>query len=212
MIKLWIDSIEWHRHYNGFHDLDPMSREEISKAMTQAAAPLLLRNWIEVIALLLKYIYSSIYSPFHPCDTIFARDEYQDSVGNLPHIHALIGMNRKIMTDEQLEKVDELIRGSYGDIIKISDLEDYIEENIIETIYDQHEIEQDAKEILKHTCNDRCLKRVGSTGTDVDFACRKLNNFKVSKDHTRATVIPLGNKRSPHVVEILEKIGLFEPI
>ena len=45
-------------------------------------------------------------------------------------------MNRKIMTDEQLEKVDELIRGSYGDIIKISDLEDYIEENIIETIYD----------------------------------------------------------------------------
>ena len=212
MIKLWIDGSGWHRHYPGYFFLDPDARQEVATAITQAAAPLLLRNWMEVRALLLDYIQNSLYSPFYPCDTIFARDEYQDSVGNLPHIHALIGMDRKRMTPEQLEKVDDLIRGSYGDIVKVSDLEALVDEKIIKSINDKIEIEEDAKEILKHTCNERCMRRVGTTGTDADFVCRKLNNFKISPDNTRPNVIPLGNKRSPHVVEILEKIGLFEPI
>ena len=211
-IKVWIDGIDWKKCYAGYYDLDSDAQQEISIALTQAAAPLLLRNWMEVRACLLRYIYKSIYSPFHPCDTIFARDEYQDSVGNLPHIHALIGMDRKRMTDEQLRKIDELIRGSYGDIVKMSDIEELVNENIISSIDDKFEIEEDAKRILKHTCSDRCLKRIGSSGTDSDFVCRKLNYFKASPDNTRPCVVPLGNKRSPHVVEILEKIGLFEPI
>ena len=56
------------------------------------------------------------------------------------------------------------------------------------------------------------MKRVGSTGANEDFVCRKINNFKVSPDNTRYCIIPLGNKRSPIVVDILQEIGLFEAI
>ena len=212
MIKEWIDGNEWHQYYPGYHKLNFSDQIEIEKSMSQVACVYFLRNWMEVRKSLLNYIYKSIYSPFHPCETIFARDEYQDSVGNLPHIHALIGMDRSNMTTEQLDRVDDLVRASYGDIIKISDLEGLIDENIISSIHDRHEIEEDAKKFLRHVCTERCKKRVSYTGTDDDFICRKLNNCAVSPDNTRHSSIPLGNKRSPLVVEILEKIKLFDPI
>ena len=84
----------------------------------------------------ISIIHKSIFSPFHQCHSIFARDEYQNSVGNLPHIHALVGMNREIMTDDQISKVDGFTRGSYGDIVKINDLESLINENTIDSIDD----------------------------------------------------------------------------
>jgi hypothetical protein len=212
MIKNWIDSEKWCQHYPGYYDLNSSDQIEVSKSMTQAACGYFLRNWMEVRKSLLNYIYNSVYSPFHPCDVIFARDEYQDSVGNLPHIHALIGMDRDRMSPEQLEKVDELIRGSYGDIIKLSDVPGLIEENIITSIYDRDDIEEDAKRVLKHVCNERCKKRIGSSGTDDDFICRKLNNLHISPDHTKYSIISLGNKRSPLVIKCLEEIKLIDPI
>ena len=65
---------------------------------------------------------------------------------------------------------------------------------------------------MRHICSPRCLRRIGSSGSDQDFVYRKINNFESSPDDTRSCVIPLGNKRSPHVVEILRKIKSFEPI
>ena len=114
-----------------FHDLDSDPKDEICNQICQESSNLILRNWMEVRQLLLQYIYKSIYSPFCPCKTIFARDEYQDFVGNLPHIYALIRMNRDQMTQAQKAKIDKLIQGSYGDIITINDLESFIDENTI---------------------------------------------------------------------------------
>ena len=57
--------------------------------MTQAATPLLLRNWMETRILFLEYLYDSTTSSYAPVDVMWARDEYQDSVGNLPHIHLI---------------------------------------------------------------------------------------------------------------------------
>ena len=211
-IKNWIDDTEWQKYYPGFFNLTITEKNEVGDALTQAAAPLLLRNWMEVRVILLDYIYKSIYSPFHPCDTIFARDEYQDGVGNLPHIHALLGMNRAIMSPDQLKKVDDLIRGSYGDIVKIEEIEDLIDEEIIESLHEREEIELDAQKVLGHKCTERCKMRVGYSGTDDDFMCRKLNNLKLSPDNSRSCTIPLKNKRNPYVIEILQKIGLFHPV
>ena len=73
------------------------------------------------------------------CDTMFARDEYQYSVGNLPLIHALISMDRERMT------LFELIRISHGDKVKILDVEDLVNENIVSSLDDRIEIEEDAK-------------------------------------------------------------------
>ena len=100
---------------------------------------------MEARQLLLQFIYKSFYSPFCCCKNIFARDEYQNSVGNLPHIHALIAINRDLMTQEQKAKVDELIWSSYGDIITINDLESSIDKIKFFSFHDRYEIKQYAK-------------------------------------------------------------------
>ena len=41
-----------------------------------------------------------------------ARDEYRDSVSNLPHIHLIKGIDAKAIYHEQKTKVDDLIRAS----------------------------------------------------------------------------------------------------
>ena len=94
----------------------------------------------------------------------------------------------------------------------MKDLEYLINENIIDSIDDIQQVEDDAKIILRHICSPRCLRRIGSSGSDQDFVCRKINNFESSPDNTRSCIIPLGSKHSSHVVEILQKMKLFEPI
>ena len=118
-------------------------------------------------------------------------------------------MNREIMTDDQISKVGELIRGSYSDIVKIKDFNSLINENIIDSVDDTQQVEDNVKISLSRICNPRCLRSISSSGSDEDFVCRKINNFKSSPDNTRSCVIHLGNKLALHNVEILRKIKLF---
>ena len=69
--------------------------------MNQAAAPVLLRNWMEARLLFLEYLYDSVPSHYSPVEAMWARDKYQDSVGNLPHIHLIKCIDEKAMSHEQ---------------------------------------------------------------------------------------------------------------
>ena len=68
--------------------------------MAQVAAPLLLRDWIVTRILFLEYLYDSTTSPYTPVDAMWARDEYQDPVGKLPHIHLIKCIDQKSMSHE----------------------------------------------------------------------------------------------------------------
>ena len=48
-IKEWIDGYEWTSYFDGFEDFTLKERTYLKKSMDQAAAPLLLRNWMETI-------------------------------------------------------------------------------------------------------------------------------------------------------------------
>ena len=67
---------------------------------------------------------------------------------------------------------------------------------------------EDAGKILGRRCSPRCLAMV-SPGV---FRCRKLNNVKVSTDNKKHAFKPLPNDYSLECLELLEKIGLIEPI
>ena len=94
-IRSWIDEGLWKKNYPNFNKLTPNQQDEITAAMEQSAAGLLLRNWLETRKLFLNYLLRSTSSAFKSVGDIFARDEYQMDQGNLPHIHALLKLDGK---------------------------------------------------------------------------------------------------------------------
>ena len=102
-IKLWFDSGDWKFNYPGFFQLTDFEQDEICRAVEQSSGGLILRNWMETRTLFLQYILISKSSCFKSVADIFARDEYQKDVGNLPHIHAMIRLNwDEINTDDHM--------------------------------------------------------------------------------------------------------------
>ena len=211
-IKNWIDSEKWIQHIPCFDDLSYEHQNEIRKAIHQSASNRILRNWMEVRKALIEYIHTSICCSFYPVDSIFARDEYQDEEGNLPHIHMIIAVKTWEMDEEQLQNLEELIRASPGTIIRQSEVEKLLEEGIIKSYDDVQDVEMDAEQKLGHTCGPRCWVRVDHTGTEKDFVCRKTNNLLISPDNTRHSYVPIGNKHSPAAIEILRNIDIVQPL
>lgn len=97
-LKQWLDSGEWEQKFPKFETLDTFEKEEIKLAMMQSGQTLILRNWHETRSLFLNYLLKSPHSPFKQVDAIFARDEYQAEVGNLPHIHLMLSISWDMLT------------------------------------------------------------------------------------------------------------------
>ena len=79
----------------------PEEKSEIGRGMKQSASGLLLRNWMEVRNIFIKYLYTRESSPYNRSDD-FSRDEYQSDIGNLPHMHMMISMDTLNMSDKEM--------------------------------------------------------------------------------------------------------------
>lgn len=128
--------------------------------MTQAAAPLLLRDWMETRKLFLEYLYDYPTPPYAPVDAMWARDEYQDSVGNLHYIHLIKYINQKAMSHEQKAKMDDLIRASICNIVRSDEVQHLINDGILKSVDDHRGIQRDSGNILPHICTVRYKKRL----------------------------------------------------
>ncbi len=106
--------------------------------------------------------------------SMFARDEYQNTIGNLSHIHIMmVQMDVESMSDKQKDILEELIREYICDIVRDEDLEKLSNEGIIQSIDDVRSIEKDAECFLPHKYSMRCLKRVPHRGNNNDYVCKK---------------------------------------
>lgn len=208
VIRAWLDSGEWKKHYPGFFDLDTDEQEEIKKAIIAASAPLLLRVWEEVYLLFVTYLQKSKSSPFRNQKALFSRKEYQKDRGNLSHAHMMIELDWEKMTDEEANFVDDLIRASLCDIVKSSEIPSFIDKGVFEAVEDAFEVSEDGELFLSHVCNDSCLVRM----PDGRLRCRKLNNAKISPDNTKHTFMKLPNNYSVTCLRILEEIGLTDEL
>ena len=145
VIKNWIDSGEWKKHYPNWNKLKKHEQEEVVNAVIQSSAGLLLHQWLEVKKLFINYLYSSPSSPYCPVDSIFVRDEFQSEQGNLFHIHLMLSIKMDLLDDVQREKIQEFIRASIADIVHIDEMEDFINNGILklwEDVYDVRELGQ----------------------------------------------------------------------
>ena len=206
-IKDWIDDNKWQENYPNYDTLNNSEKLEIKSALDQAAAPLLLRAWNESCRIFLDYLKKSPFSPFKNIETIFARHEFQSSIGNLPHIHAMLKLMWNAMSQEQRDHVNELIRASYLDIVRVDERPRLIEEGRCQHDLDVKEIIELAKSIVVHRCSLKCMIRVGEN----KFVYRKLNYLKMNPHpgNTRETYIDLPNEMSLESLHILEKVKLL---
>ena len=114
-----------------FQDLSDEEKTEIRRGLEHSASGLILRNWLEVRELFIKYLYTSLDSPYYPTDAIFSRDEYQSDTGNLPHMHMMVALDSSVMSPSQKEKIYDLIRASVCDIIRYNEVTTLINDDAI---------------------------------------------------------------------------------
>jgi predicted GIY-YIG superfamily endonuclease len=145
-------------------------QEELRTSIIQSAAVSILRNWMEVSSIWMNYLKNSKEKPLGKITRIWWRHEYQETKGNLSHIHALLWVDK---TEEQVITLDR-IRGSTLDIICEDEIDSLIQEKIIRNSNEVIKVRDMATKVLRHVCNDRCKRRTG-TG-DNDLKCRVTNN------------------------------------
>ena len=211
-IKQWIDDKEWLEKFTRNGELTEQNIKMLKKSIEQAAAPLLLRNWMETRTILLEYIYNSPKSPYHPVQAIFSRDEYQKDKGNLPHIHLILSVLMEKLTLKDKTRIDNLIRASICSIRTGDEIQDLIDEGVIDNWEDLDSLKTLGKKILSHKCDQRCLRRIGDGDGPENFKCRKLNNYLVSPDHTKDSYISIETVQSKECIDQLVKIGMAKPI
>ena len=93
---------------------------------------LITRIWEEVSKLFLDFLTKSEHSPWRKVLAHFARREYQSESGNVAHSHIILAVDEKKLTEEELEFVNNLARGSIFDVVKSEDINDFIDRGLIQ--------------------------------------------------------------------------------
>jgi len=165
-IRAWICSDEAIvAHGGNFCDLKQY--EEIREALRQAAGIVLLRNWMETAVIYMEYINHSPEHPLGDVEHMWWRFEFQDAVGNLPHIHALLWLKDGT---EDFTVTEDRIRGSNVDLLST--------EGILSCWGEAMEVKDLAKKLLTHICSSRCQRPFGCRGQRIEMpgygqCCRK---------------------------------------
>ena len=211
MLRKHIQSEDWSKSIPHWENFSEDEKEEFKTAVDQAASPLLLRNWMEVRKVFFNYMLKTEEGPFKYLITIFVRDEYQPTKGNLSHQHLITELKLNLLAEKELEFIQELVRAQICNIVNHDEVEELINHGIFKKYEDRFETEKNASTILAHKCNQRCAVRIKPGNTPDCFRCRKLNNVKISPNHTQHCNVPLPVKLSSECKDVLTRVGLMEP-
>jgi hypothetical protein len=212
-IKEWIDSDEMAelllKKLNdfgkfGYHN-EFETRKELVESMARSVAVALFRNWMIVSEVWMRYISKSKEQPLGKVSNIWYRHEFQDSEGNLSHIHALIWIENESETqDITLNR----IRGSILELITPDEIQEFQREGLISHESDIIMIKGKAEIILKHICDKRCKMRKGIE--DGLLQCRVENNGIENNTPYRHAFQNIYVKHSKNAMEILKKLDLYK--
>ena len=98
----WKKSEEWMSNFEWYGTLSDAEREELIMAMEDASAVVLLRQWVNVRKVFLRYLMDKV--SFLRCkgSVLFGRDEYQGDKGNLFHDHLVIVLDTTSIPEDEL--------------------------------------------------------------------------------------------------------------
>ncbi len=209
-IKRWIDSndletiiLEKFKNIPGLTKNISRYIEELKISIIQSAAVSMLRNWMEVSIIWMNYIRYSEEKPLGKVKNIWWRHEYQDTKGNLSHIHALIWVDKSENQSITLNR----IRGSTIDLISNHEIDKLVEEKILHNTSDIYTVRLMAEKLLKHICNERCKRRTG-VGVN-DLKCRVTNNGVENPDPKQHSFKEYDVQYTQTCINILNELGLM---
>jgi hypothetical protein len=202
-LKQWLDSDEIVDQFCIGSKATMMTQDDIRQSILSGSAVFMLRQWMEISMIYMQYIAHSDERPLGKVKKIWWRHEYQDTMGNLSHIHSLIWLD-----DGESEAVTlDRIRGSTTDLIRAQELDSRIQEGLIADEREAIHITNEATRILKHTCTARC-KKLMSNG---QLTCRVDNNARMNPIPTRHSTVEVYIKHSEQAESLLEQMDLFQP-
>ena len=150
-IRDWINKKGWSDSYPNYKSLSTRDQKEINNAVSQASLGLITRIWEEVSKLFLDFLVKSEHSPWKKVAAVFARREYQKESGNVAHSHIILAVDEENLTAEELNFVHNLAAGSIFDVVKSSDINDYIDRGLIRDQNDINGLSRNAALFLTHT-------------------------------------------------------------
>ena len=130
------DGNDWLQQYPDVQTLTDAEKEEVRTSLNQASGGLFLRIWQEISKLFIDYLKKSTSSPFKHVLSIFARIEYQKDRGNISHTHLMAKIVWEKLSAEEKEFLNDLIRASVIDVVRVDEVQKLIEHGIIKSIYD----------------------------------------------------------------------------
>jgi len=207
LIKEWINSDEALRLICNEGDSEAMKNEK-RKALVEASSPIMLRVWTEVATLWMDYICNSNEQPLGKIAKVWWRFEFQDAQGNLPHIHAILWVEREHgETDEEhTKKLCRYVSGHLKGLLDDEQLAFLVASGLFDTEDAALQALLEGSKVLKHECSARCMKRVSADGT---LSCRVVNNGVENPHPGEHTVKTIEVEHSKAAEDILVDLGLF---
>jgi DNA replication protein DnaC len=208
-IKRWIDSDELYsitltelqaRKLTITHFLE----DDVKRAIMESSTIVMLRHWQETTELYMRYICRSPERPLGKVLNAWYRHEYQESAGNLSHLHYLLWIDT---SEEELSTTLERIRGSSFSFMTQDELDEMKADGLNINDSNYSHIQELAEQFLTHTCSKRCMKRKGANG---DLRCRVSNNGLESPKPFDHVIVDVNVDHTEAASEILTSIGLME--
>ena len=132
--------------------------------------------------------------------------------GNLSHLHGLVGLDQRDMSDEDFKEfVCSLQRSAICDLITSEEIDGYIKKGVLKDLDDFKAFTSEAESYLVHDCKSRrCLMKVANNGTPDDYKCKKKHPVHDSINPLEDDFIPIHYNWTPVCLEILEDCGMYK--
>ena len=207
----WKESAEWTDRFGKFYGMQDPDRDDVKISMEMAYTQVLTRCWLEVRSMWIDFIMNTTSTLLRKVIVGFFRDEYQESSGNLSHIHALVGLCRGAMdNDEFVEFVCMLQKNCIADIVPGNKIHQFMEKGLLSSKKDWKRMKYSAYEYLPHNCNSkRCLVKSGPNKGQ--HFCKKIDPHFASVNPLENEFQNLPVSFSEDCLDILRRIDLYMP-
>lgn len=205
----WMNKEEWLEKHPDYPIMSDANKREFIRGFNNAYVQMVTPKWIDITEVIINKITNTL-THIGASSAVFARHEYQESVGNPSHIHMIVAVEESSMGNASVQEyLNDLIAGHFLEVVRPEDIHDWLSEGFLVDEYDINALTTLAKTILSHTCNHRCQRRVNSKGDEKDTKCRKLHSVKDTPDPTQDCFVEIDYDWSETTKDLLHKIGLF---
>ena len=206
----WKSSKEWLHSISGSQFFSEIEREELANSIEELYGLISFRNWMESRQLMLDFIFHDV-SSHGACVALFSRTEYQKDSGNFPHEHTIIALKKDTLNSLTENKLRDLIATSVFEIVKTEEIAKLTADGLLSCPEDIDDITREGWRKLKHTCEPRCLMKIGPGDGPENYRCRKPHAFKDNPDPTSHQYIKIPCNLSDASKEILTRAGIRRP-